>query len=491
MGQARTFGAPSGGRTPRADPDPSALTPDTCCITPVDTIARASPTRLIDVAAGVLPDGVSVFVRSVRDFFVLDKDSALVPDNITIADAIGGGQWLRRLGPSIQWLTQTSWFIDTAAADDEGTGLVGDPLQTHAELGRRAVCQGKAIKQTTSVTIVASLPVTDPVEIDVKMPVPDTYLHYFGAPTTIRSGTFDAVTPLVSGFAPTSVTDAVGGSFAAQIGKRVRMTSGLSSGARATLTKDEGGSVASTSPFFQQDTVGPPAEELPTLVNPTTDDYVIEDLPTIQVARVKASRALGGAAPPVIFEDLLVGTPVTDDFTLCTNCDRALFVACDVTNHAWDKTQAIYSGCQVQRGTDWQNSDAQLVACAVLGTGYTATDSTIAIGLETAAVVAQLIPVASTSCRFLITDASGQDAAGASVDLGPVESCESTGLLWGIGNGTFGIRCRGGVFWYDVATQPTITGATDDTRIGGVDKAYAGVPFFNSANNSGLVETPT
>lgn len=441
--------------------------------------------------ATVLPDGVSVFVRSVRDFFVLHKTSALTADNITIADAIGGGQWLRRLGPSIRWLTQAAWFIDPAAADDEGTGAVGDPLQTHAELGRRAVCQGKAIKQTTAVTIVSSLPATDPVEIDIKVPVADRYLHYFGTPTVVRSGTFDAVTPLISGIALTTVTDAVGGSFAAQIGKRVRMTSGASIDARAWLERDDGGSTASTSAFFQQDTVGPPAEELPTLANPTTDDYVIEDLPTIQVARVKASRALGGDAPPVIFEDLLVGTPVTDDFTLCTNCDRSLFVACDVTHHAWDKTQAIYSGCMVQRSTDWQNSDAQLVACAVLGAGYTATDSTIAIGLETAAVGAQLIPVASTSCKYLVTDASGRDAAAAGVDLGPGESCEVTGLLWGIGNGTFGIRCSGGILWFAVATKPTITGAVRDTRIGGINRIYASIPFFNASNSSGVVDTPT
>jgi hypothetical protein len=324
------------------------------------------------------------------------------------------------------------------------------------------------------------------------MPVPDTYLHYFGLPTTVRSGTFDAVSPLVSGTSLTTVTDGAGGSFAAQIGKRVRMTAGASLGARAWLERDDGGSTASTSAFFQQDTVGPPAEPLPTLVSPTTDDYVIEDLPTIQVARVKASRALGGDAPPVIFEDLLVGTPVTDDFTLCTNCDRSLFVACDVTHHSWDKTQAVYSGCMVQRTADWQNSDVQLVACAVLNTGYTAVDCTIAIGLETAAVGAQLIPTGSTSCSFLITDASGHDAAaGPSVDLGPGERCESTGLVWGSGNGTYGISCRGGIFWYDAATQPTITGGTDDTRIGGIDKAYAALPFFNGANSSGVVDTPT
>lgn len=492
MGQARTFGAPSGGRTPRQDPvnGGNGPSPLSCCITPVDTIARASASRLVDVAAGILPDGVSVFVRSVRDFFVLDKTSALPDDGITVADAVGGGQWLRRLGPSIRWLSQAAWFIDPAAADDEGTGLVGDPLQTHAELGRRAVCQGKAIKQTTGVTIVSSLPVTDPVEIDVKMPVPDTYLHYFGTPTTIRGGTFDAVSPLVSGTSLTSVTDGVGGSFLAQIGKRVRMTTGGSAGARAWLMRDDGGSTASTSAFFQQDTTSSPIEGGPTLVAPTTDDYVVEDLPTIHVARVKVSQAPSGSRTPVIFEDLLVGGE-SDVANLCTNCDSSLFVGSDVFAHSWDKTLAFYSGCRAAGGSSWVKSEIGLAACAIMGAGYIVLDTVVNITLETAAVATPLIPLLSAGGTYRVSDASGHDASAGAVDLAPGERCEVTGLLWGTGNATYGIICRGGILWYDAGTQPTITGGTDDTRIGGIDKAYAALPFFNGANSSGVVETPT
>jgi hypothetical protein len=493
MGTPRTFGAPGGGRTPRSDPGGgNGGGGESGFAFPVDTIARASASRLVDLDATLFPDGTLVFVRSVCDFFVLHKTSALTSDDITIADAIGGGRWLRKFTPSVRWLAQAAWFIDPAAADDEGDGSAGDPLQTHAELGRRAICQGREIKQTTTVTIVSTLPDDDPVEVDVKMPVPGTYLHYFGTPTTVRSGTFDGATSLISGTALPTVTDGVGGSFGAQIGKRLRMTSGPITGARAWLVRDDGGSTASTSAFFQQDTTSSPIESFPTLVDPDTDDYVVEDLPFIMLARVKATQAPVASRTPVIFEDLGVGGS-TDVANLCTHMDSSLFVGCDVFSQVFDDAFGFYSGCRIAGNAQWFRSTASLAASAIMGSGYATLESFVELRNETTAVGTPLVPANSAESNYSVSDASGHDAGGGAdgVNLGPGERCEVSGLLWGTGNAGYGIRARGGILWYGAATQPTITGTLGDTRIGGIDKVYAAIPFFNSSNNSGVVDTPT
>lgn len=494
MSQSRQFGAPSGGRSPRSEKNAGGGGGggESGFAFPVDTIARASASRLVDLNATAFPDGTLVFVRSVRDFFVLHKTSTLTSDDITIADAIGGGRWLRKFTPSVRWLSQAAWYIDPAAVDDEGDGSVGDPLQTHAELGRRAICQGREVKQTTVVTIVSTLPADDPVEIDVKLPVPGTYLHYYGTPFQLRTGTLTAATSLISGTALPTVTDAIGGSFAAQIGKRIRLTSGAPAGARAWLVRDEGGDTASTSAFFQQDTTSSPIESFPTLVNPAAEAFVIEELPFIVLARVKASQAPTlSSRTPVIFEDLGIGGS-TDVVNLCTHMDSSLFVGCDVFAQSFDDAIGTYSGCRFAGASRWFNSLILHAAGAVMGSGYSAIDSAVNLTLETTAVGTSLISALSAASRWVVSDASGFDAAGGAdgVALGPGEHCEVTGLLWGTGNAGYGIRASGGILWYGAATRPTITGALGDTRIGGIDKIYAALPFFNAANSSGVVDTP-
>jgi len=499
MGQTRQFGAPAGGRTPRQDPvnGGGGGGGQGGFAFPVDTIARASASELVNLDATLFPDGTLVFVRSVRDFFVLHKTSALTADDITIADAIGGGQWLRKFTPSVRWLSQAAWFIDPAAADDEGDGSGGDPLQTHAELGRRAICQGREITQSVTVTIVASLPETDPVEIDVQfpqtsLPQPPT-IRYVGTATTVRSGTFTGVTALVSGTALPTITDGVGGSFAAQIRQRVRMIGGANVGARSWLVRDDGGSMATTSAWWLPSAlIGASA---PTLSDPTTDDYVVETFPSVRLSRVKMSEGpIGGLEfIPLVFEDLFVGSINTDAPPRLTNLDATLFQGCELSATLHDKAYLAATGCLLQRAVGFQRSTVVLRASAIVGTGYGATGSTVAMSEETTAMGVPLVTgVRTFDTRFILATASGFDAgAGQSgVELPADCTMRVGGLLWGTGNATYGINALGGKL-YAANFLPTITGAVDDTRVGGIDKAYALLPFFNAANGACVVDTPT
>lgn len=498
-GGARMFGTPGGGRQPRQDPASGGGGGGAGGFAfPVDTIARASASRLVDLNATTFPDGTLVFVRSVRDFFVLHKTSALTADDITIADAVGGGQWLRKFTSSVRWLTQATWYVDPAAADDEGDGSVGDPLQTHAELGRRALNQGREIEQSVTVNIVASLPESDPVEIDVTFPegaLPQPpFIRYLGAPTTVRSGTFDAVTPLVSGTALPTVTDGVGGSFAAQIRQRVRLTSGAEAGARAWLMRDDGGSTATTSAWFQPN-AGGIGFVPPVLVDPTTDDYVVETLPAVRISRVKMGQGVyGGVFVPLVFEDLFVGSTNTDAPPRVTNLDNTFFLACELSAVFHDKARLVGTGCLLQRRVTFVNSDVDLYACAVTGSGWSAVNSRCSLLDEATAVGVPLITGLFTAdSAYFVGDVSAHDAGGgqSGIELPATNQLVASGLVWGTGNAGYGINCRGGQFFYAPGTLPTVTGALGDTRIGGIDKAYGLLPFFNAANGSAVVDTPT
>lgn len=461
---------------------------------PVDTIARASASRLVDLDATTFPDGTVVFVRSVQDFFVLNKASALTADDITIADAIGGGQWLRKFTPSVRWMARATWDIDPAAADDEGDGSAGDPLKTHAELGRRAFSQGREIKQAVVVTIVSTLPDTDPIEIDLNFPADGPFLtiRYVGAATTVRSGTFDGVTVLnPAGQALQTVTDTVGGSFAGEIRSRVRMTSGASVGARAWLVRDDGGDTATTSAFWTQSVTGAAAV---TVVNPTTDDYVIETFPAVRISRVDMGQGPdGGAFYPLIFEDLDITASDPDAPSHLTNLDAAIFVGCEVQRLIFEKAEAAMVGCLWQNAVSFVNSNVTNLAGAIVGSGYTARGSRFRFASETTAMTVPLIGSLVSECGYQVGDVSAHDSPSSGVILLPsvIAQLEAQGLLWGAGNTSFGVNALGGKLFYDVGTQPTVTGGTDDTRVGGINKSYAALPFFNGANGACIADTPT
>lgn len=440
--------------------------------------------RLVDVDATTFPDGTLVFVRSVRDFFVLDKASALTADDTTIADAIGGGQWLRMGFDNERWTHQAAWFIDPAAADDEGDGSAGDPLRTHAELGRRAMNNGAQIPQSVTVTIVSTLPAdTDPVEIDVELTDPTAVIRYVGTPTQIESGTLSAATPLVSG---TNLPDVTGpGLF---LGDRIRLTSGASTGAIAWILRDDGGGVRTTSAFQTTNKTAQPLTGTPTLLDPAAnDDFVVEDLPNIYLARVKFSNP-NGVELALVFDSLHIGSD--DDTRLTTLLNRCLIVDSVLDNVSIGHPQATMSGCLFDDVT-LRNGFAICNACASRVAALSATDCFVIMAFETTAVGAPLVPSSSTAVYAFTGPVSAHDSPALTAGLTITNAANAFALLWGTGNATYGINALTGSLFYPPATKPTVTGGTNDTRVGGVDKAYADIPFLNGTNGAAIVETPT
>ncbi len=491
MANARTYASTAGGRTPRTDSSAAGGGGGQGFLFPVDTIARVTTgTRLVDVDATTFPDGTLVFVRSVRDFFVLDKDSALTSDNITIADAIGGGRWTRRFEPDVEWLSQASWTIDPTAADDEGDGSPGDPLQTHAELGRRAFNQGWAINQDTVVNITQNgLPAEDPVEIDVATPT-DVVIRYVGDAVTLQSGTLTDATALSSGTALPTVEDTVNGFGAPDTLSRIRLTSGASSGAIAWMLRDDGANVFTTSAFATTAKTPPVVTGTPVLTDPTPgggDDYVLEGLPRVRLARVKITHAVG-ANLTLLFDTLEVGE--SEGAIIVTSLDRTFFIDSVILNAVFQKADANFSNVLV-RGINQLNGQAVFRAGALaVSSVFVGAEAAINMQEEHTAVGESLI--SGGIADYSITGpVSAHDAPAAGLLLEPLTRARTVDLVWGSGNGTYGINAAGGQLFYAPGTQPTVTGSTNDTRVGGVDTPYAGIPAFNGGDGSAIVETPT
>jgi len=106
----------------------------------VDTVAE-----LAAYDTSGLENSVTFWVRSVRDEWILEKDTTqpFFPDNITICNATPTGKWRRRLLPNPYWTYQFSsprdWYIDIVNGDDENDGTTfGTALETWAEFRRRA-----------------------------------------------------------------------------------------------------------------------------------------------------------------------------------------------------------------------------------------------------------------------------------------------------------------------------------------------------------------
>jgi hypothetical protein len=105
----------------------------------VSSIANLS--LVSDVA---LADGAEVKVDTLGQPWVLHKAMTGTPDGITVAYALSAavtpanpGRWMRKLIEVPQWSDQAVWYVDPAAANDEGLGTVGSPLKTMAEWCRR------------------------------------------------------------------------------------------------------------------------------------------------------------------------------------------------------------------------------------------------------------------------------------------------------------------------------------------------------------------
>lgn len=111
--------------------------------------------------------GTVAFVETLKDFAMLDRDSAATVVDLMVGDATVGGQWLRLLKPDPFWVYQPTFFVDPAngAASDENDGLSsGSPLATLEEWKRRVQQPWPPIGNAMTVELLSAY--TDPFSFD-------------------------------------------------------------------------------------------------------------------------------------------------------------------------------------------------------------------------------------------------------------------------------------------------------------------------------------
>lgn len=305
---------PPGPQGPPGVPGPTGPgAADDCCITVPNIAALAA------LPAAGLTENAQARVLTTGDLWVLDRTNSCAPDGITIVAASGGGNWLRGLEANPKWACQGTWYISTATGNDENDGATpGTALRTAAELNRRlgadynewtgGIAQGPFANALRVFVLDDLDPENDPIRIHAYLPE-DSSLSFIFTPTTVATGSITAVNAINRlGNQAWEIT----GTTAFTPGQRVRVTGPVGNpriGEIFWVGANLGSGFARISGPNRPNPIpgAPTATPLPPTVG---DEYVIETLPTANIAEidVRASAFSGTPFPAVAFVDAqLVG----------------------------------------------------------------------------------------------------------------------------------------------------------------------------------------
>lgn len=263
--------------------------------------------KAIDTTSAVnWPDGITAYVLSVRDYFVLDRSSAATADDITVvAPTTGPGRWIRKNVGDKQWRQQATWFINNATGNDEATGVASvSAIKTHRELERRLGPRA-LIEQDTVVTIETDLDATVDASPSVDLILGAAVLfRYVGSASSALSGTLTSQTATSRATNTQQTVTDTGQSFAGQLGRRIRFGA---SGPYAWIAAIAGDVLTVSQP----DQFASAAPQNPGTGSALAGNeaYNIETLPNFRAPHIRATRGVGdqstGNVVGLTFESLL------------------------------------------------------------------------------------------------------------------------------------------------------------------------------------------
>lgn len=461
-------------------------------------IVVANIAALSAVDDSKIADVTVAFVRTLQDAFVLDKSSTLGTDGITIVATLSGsGRWLRYELPSRAWRSQSTWHINPSTGSDENRGdSAGSALATHAELMRRL---GRVADTIHIINIDADL--NEDLVIDQahdRTDFPSGGLIYNGGTSVVRSGTITGVTA----YDPATrqdgrIEDSGIVDWAADVDKRIVLTSGANAGAWAWIATDltSGGTATARHSPFITSTFG-------SIVTPAVnDEYDIVDLRT-----VTGKFGIGPLPALVQFNDFRFQPPsgkavVYARFAIFSGCDlegddftfengavhtvsgsrlRALSGAVDIGASTVDFLATLVES---QLRVNW--AGRLRILRASIG------QSPIANGGTDVWVAPRVEPEAvfeiDADHHYGVFDMG--NATFAALTVRPGGLAELGGNLWGTGNSMDDgiIVSSAGRIVYDVAPDVQ-TPAVNEVVIGATTSTYAGLPATDAANLCGVVQ---
>jgi len=485
-----------------------ALSGDTGTLTSGGSIVAASISvsgknpRLDKLNGKDLVDGETIFVSTVKGYFVLDKTSAATVNGISVIAAVGGGRWHRLLYHSYsRWATQATWYIDPVNGNDENAGsTLGTAIKTLSEWCRRV---GYHVVQTAmTVNILSDLGVTDTPSATILVGSSGSIL-FLGTPTAIYTSTGAGVTVTTAvpasntpwNLVDTNFPSADWTAYIAFGAKpfRIRQLAGATApGALSWLLKDLGTKrVRFSAPMAVNPAATAFGQSKTTIA--TGNPYVLEQLPTLRNPILHFNIDGGGATDKVVFKDVAFGKNGIITANITQNSFTQLgFYGCDLDN-TFCQEGGNYLNC---RFSDFPEIPGRFYAfifggCCIGNIQFFAGAS----GLIDQEFTVQTPPSGGGTRGLDIFGRAGmQIGSFAAFDFtatagltfwfgasGVLTQVMETRVLWGSGTGGAGVRVEAGAdVIYDSVTGMTLTG-THNVELGTTNtaKTFGQLPFVD------------
>lgn len=456
-----------------------------------------------------LSDGCLAWVQQEGCFCCLVKNNTgIVADGINIISPllVGPGSgwanafWFRLNIGSSQYASQATWYVDVLNGNDANDGLtLITALASHEEIRRRI---GSAtINRTVTINIANDMGATQPINVFFNIG-PSGRLNYFGVGQTVLfTGAFTAVTAINRGTnsamivadssIPTSWTASNMINTVNSTARRIRITSGARAGALSWGALDLGTKQANTCNFALPSGF-PPTQILPQVGDP----YVVEQLTRVQEVNLRSNAGCATAQPPwITFNDL--------DFR-ATVAGTSFRPVADVLTGSIQPCVS-FAGCAIGFFGLASSNLMACVQCRVGGNIYHHTTGTL--GISGGLILSQMfihpgafvqlgfdalvqsvnivVDGVLTYDSFCVQNAPAGNSGvlirngGNAFANDALYAQAGSQQIYGAANARYGIECfaNGSLVYSTSGTKPSITGALNDTFIGGAAKAYAAVPF--------------
>ena len=396
------------------------------------------------------------------------------------------------------WGNQDVWYVDPATGNDKNSGVLDAPLASVGELNRRLA--NNRIAQNTAVTLIGNQ--TEALTLSGLQIADGATLTIQGTVTNVGSGTISSVTPLggAGTIAPWQLVT-TGIDWTATTARRIEINAGANDGAVAMVLSVIDANTIRIGFLCTLTSFG---------ITPTA--AMTFDVQTLSTIPASQFYIAAGGQLPATFQSLIVR-------------DLALACANGAGDYQFSGPRITVFGCELNFvQSTLLKSDAtslQLKVCRLIAPGLSNYEiNPIGLIVPLGCVFSggrvvltggtdenyvNLISPAFDGAMLLCGGCSKHNSGSAwfqNVDVGSsggalyvghgATHVAATTSSWTEGENITGAGIcvsSGGAFQYHSSVKPTITGSISDTRIGGVQVAYAAVPMIDANNNAMMVET--
>lgn len=394
---------------------------------------------------------------------------------------------------------QASWFIDPILGNDGNSGASPTEALKTVAMRQERFGPSAIIKGDVRITYLGAIPATDVENIAARV-MAGSKLTLRGTPAILliagaATATLQAVT-VMDRYSDQLCSVTAVGLDATHVGAIVRLVTGPNQGAYARIVRDHGNGRVDTTPFGIATIPYPYFDSVNPVVGQAIEVFTPSSIHLGGWYCTQGAPNFAGDSPAMVVDSLTVdggsaGTIYTTDLPVIIQRSNLKFltlagsgkqVVCGggldyvrIKNYAYESLHIAYgsinSFVQVQSAA-YMAPDQDPVH---IGSRFTV------LGVVDAGAMA-FFDIPSSSDPAVEIRPSGTFTSRSNI-------ADHQDLLWGTNNAGYGVAVEaGGKLLY--ATKPKINsglGAGREARVGGTDKAWAAIPYVESANNAMIV----